>query len=161
MFIKLKAKKRLKQILILEVISIIFCISMLAKQGTSNSNGYILNIKLDSQETELSKSIKRGEEVYIDFCMQCHLGDGKGTPKVFPPLAGSDWLVNRRKESIHSIKYGLNGPIKVNGITYNSAMTPLGLEDEEIADVMNYIMNSWGNKQEKIVTIEEVIAIEK
>ncbi|WP_299437319.1 cytochrome c [uncultured Aquimarina sp.] len=161
MLVKLKIRKRLKQILILEIISILFCISMLAKQGTSNNNGYVTNVKLDYQETELSKSIIRGEEIYVDFCMQCHLPDGKGTPKIFPPLAGSDWLVNKRKESIHSIKYGLNGPIKVNGITYNSAMTPLGLEDEEIVDVMNYIMNSWGNKQEKIVTIEEVIAVKK
>jgi len=161
MFVKLKTKKRLKQILILEVISIVFCISILAKQGTSNNNGYIANMELNYQETELSKSMKRGEEIYIDFCIQCHLGDGKGTPKVFPPLAGSDWLVNKRKESIHSIKYGLNGPIKVNGVTYNSAMTPLGLENEEVAHVMNYIMNSWGNKQEKIVTLEEVTSVKK
>nr|WP_255420161.1 cytochrome c [Aquimarina sp. AD1] len=116
---------------------------------------------LNYQDTELSKSITRGKEVYMDFCMQCHLPNGKGTPKVFPPLAGSDWLVNKRKESIHSIKYGLNGPIKVNGESYNSAMTSLGLEDEEVADVMNYIMNSWGNKQQKMVTIEEVISIQK
>ncbi len=160
MFVKLKMRKRLKQILILEVISIIFCISVLARQGKPNTE-YIAILQSGDQETELSKSIVRGEEIYIDFCMQCHLHDGKGTPKVFPPLAGSDWLVNKRKESIHSIKYGLNGPITVNGESYNSAMTPLGLEDEEIADVMNYIMNSWGNKQKKMVTTEEVTAIKK
>ncbi|WP_299314848.1 cytochrome c [uncultured Aquimarina sp.] len=153
-------RKRLKQILILEVISIIFCISVLARQGKPNTE-YIAILQSGDQETELSKSIVRGEEIYIDFCMQCHLHDGKGTSKVFPPLAGSDWLVNKRKESIHSIKYGLNGPITVNGESYNSAMTPLGLEDEEIADVMNYIMNSWGNKQKRMVTTEEVTAIKK
>ncbi|MDH7444235.1 c-type cytochrome [Aquimarina sp. 2201CG14-23] len=153
-------KKRFKHILIIEVISVIFCISLVAKQGKSNSQ-YTINTPVDYQETELSKSIVRGEEIYTDFCMQCHLPNGKGTPKIFPPLAGSDWLVNKRKESIHSIKYGLNGPIKVNNQLYNSAMTPLGLEDEEIADVMNYIMNSWGNKQEKMVTTEEVKSIQK
>lgn len=93
--------------------------------------------------------------------MQCHLPDGKGSPNVFPPLAGSDWLTNKRQESIYSIKYGLRGPIKVNGKTYNSAMTSLGLEDEEIADVMNYIMNSWGNTQKKMVTVEEVAGVKK
>ncbi|GAA4276304.1 cytochrome c [Aquimarina mytili] len=113
------------------------------------------------QDTKLKESIARGREIYVDFCMQCHLPDGKGTPKVFPPLAGSNWLTQKRKESIHSIKYGLNGPIEVNGQPYNSAMTPLGLEDEEIADVMNYIMNSWGNTQKKIVTPEEVSNIKK
>ncbi|MBQ4822471.1 cytochrome c [Aquimarina sp. MMG016] len=116
---------------------------------------------MEIQDAKLSESIAKGSEIYTDFCMQCHLPDGKGTPKVFPPLAGSDWLVDKRKESIHSIKYGLNGPIKVNGKPYNSAMTSLGLEDEEIADVMNYIMNSWGNTQKKMVTTEEVALIKK
>ncbi|WP_299247845.1 cytochrome c [uncultured Aquimarina sp.] len=160
MFVNLKTKKRLKQILILELVSIVFCISVLAKQEKPNTE-YINSLTSDYQETELSKSIIRGEEIYADFCMQCHLHDGKGTPNIFPPLAGSDWLINKREESIHSIKYGLNGPIKVNGATYNSAMTSLGLEDEEIADVMNYIMNSWGNQQKKMVTPEEVGSVNK
>ncbi|MBP2832372.1 cytochrome c [Aquimarina sp. U1-2] len=116
---------------------------------------------VDSQNSKLAESMARGKEVYADFCMQCHLADGKGTPNVFPPLAGSDWLVNKRLESIHSIKYGLNGPIQVNGKSYNSAMMPLGLEDEEIADVMNYIMNSWGNTQKEMVTVEEVANVKK
>lgn len=133
----------------------------IAAQQEKTKNVYASDFKSDIQESKLSESIARGREIYSDFCMQCHLSDGKGTPKVFPPLAGSDWLVNKRKESIHSIKYGLNGPIKVNGESYNSAMTPLGLEDEEIADVMNYIMNSWGNTQKKMVTVEEVASIEK
>ncbi|MFL1896859.1 c-type cytochrome [Aquimarina sp. 2-A2] len=113
------------------------------------------------QVKTLEESMVAGEEIYLDFCMQCHLADGKGVPNAFPPLAGSDWLSSKRKESIHAIKFGLNGEIKVNDVIYNSAMTPLGLEDEEIADVMNYIMNSWGNTQETMVTPEEVAAIKK
>ena len=153
-------KKNLKHILILASICTLLYISINAIQGKSTAE-YNTILILDNQETELSKSITRGEEIYTDFCMQCHMHDGKGTPKVFPPLAGSDWLTTKRKESIHSLKYGLNGVIVVNGVTYNSAMTPLGLEDEEIADVMNYIMNSWGNEQDKIVTTEEVTSIKK
>ena len=88
------------------------------------------------------------------------MATGKGT-ETFPPLAGSDWLVNKRKESIHSVKYGQSGLIKVNGKNYNAMMSPLGLTDEEVADVMNYIMNSWGNKQSKMVTVSEVKAVKK
>ncbi|TSE05718.1 MULTISPECIES: c-type cytochrome [Aquimarina] len=135
-------------------------VSILAQKGNTDYT-YISNTELEIQDAILSESIARGKEIYADFCMQCHLPDGKGTPKVFPPLAGSDWLVNKRKESIHSIKYGLNGPIEVNGISYNSAMTSLGLEDEEIADVMNYIMNTWGNTQKKMVTTQEVSKVKK
>ncbi len=150
-------KRHTMRFLVLEVLVLITTISIVAQQGKSNNTYTPIKI----QDTKLSESIARGREIYTDFCMQCHLPDGKGTPKVYPPLAGSDWLVTKRKESIHSIKYGLNGPIEVNGEPYNSAMTSLGLEDEEIADVMNYIMNSWGNTQKKMITVEEVADIKK
>ena len=118
------------------------------------------NSKTSLMEVELVKSITRGKEIYTDFCMQCHLGNGKGSETV-PPLANSDWLVNKRNESIHSVKYGQSGPIKVNGKNYNAVMSPMGLTNEEVADVMNYIMNSWGNKQTKMVTVTEVKAVKK
>jgi len=115
---------------------------------------------INQSNDELAKSIQRGKEVYTDFCVQCHLANGKGT-ETFPPLAGSDWLVNKRKESIYAVKYGQSGQIKVNGKTYNGSMSPMGLTDEEVADVMNYIMNSWGNKQSKMVKVSEVKAVKK
>ncbi len=113
------------------------------------------------QDTKLKESMERGSEIYADFCVTCHLENGKGVSGVFPPLANSDYLMEKREASIHAIKFGLQGEITVNGETYNSAMTPLGLEDEEIADVMNYISNSWGNTTDKIVTVEEVAAVGK
>jgi mono/diheme cytochrome c family protein len=93
--------------------------------------------------------------------MQCHLPNGKGTPSTIPPLAGSNWLVSKRTASIHAVKYGQSGSIEVNGKKYNNSMPPMGLTDEEVADVMNYIMTSWGNKQKKTVTEAEVAAIKK
>jgi mono/diheme cytochrome c family protein len=124
--------------------------------GGENSVYHSINPANDA----LVKSINRGKEIYADFCIQCHLGNGKGSETV-PPLAGSDWLVNKRKESIHAVKYGQSGSIKVNGKSYNGRMSPMGLTDEEVADVMNYIMNSWGNKQSKMVTVSEVKAVKK
>lgn len=117
--------------------------------------------KTAAQETPLQQSISRGEGVYLDFCQRCHLPNGKGVGTTYPPLADSDWLTEKREESIHSVKYGLNGEIEVNGTVYNNVMTPMGLSDEEVADVMNYIMNSWGNTQEQMVTEEEVAVIKK
>lgn len=112
------------------------------------------------QNPELKKSIERGAVVYEDFCMQCHLPDGKGVPKAFPPLDNSDYLMNKRKESIKAIKYGMSGKIIVNGQAYNAAMAPLGLSDEEVMDVMNYITNAWSNKNTKMITVEEVSKIQ-
>ncbi len=121
-----------------------------------SSTYHTMNLSND----ELTKSIQRGKEVYTDFCVQCHLGNGKGSETV-PPLAGSDWLMNKRKESIHAVKFGQSGTIKVNGKNYNAKMPPMGLTDDEVADVMNYIMNSWGNKQSKMITVLEVKAVKK
>lgn len=113
------------------------------------------------QDPELKESMERGKEIYADFCVTCHLPKGEGVAHTFPPLAGSDYLLTKRQESIKAIKYGLQGEIIVNGITYNSAMAGLGLEDQEVADVMNYISNSWGNTSDAMVTAEEVSEVER
>lgn len=114
-----------------------------------------------NQDKALQESMDRGSEIYADFCVSCHLEKGEGVEATFPPLAKSDYLMNNRKESIKGVKYGQRGPITVNGKNYDNTMMPLGLEDEEVADVMNYIMNSWGNSGAKMVTVEEVSNILK
>ena len=113
------------------------------------------------QKPNLKQSMIRGNEIYVDFCMQCHLANGKGDGINVPPLDGSDWLTKKRKLSIESVKFGQNGPITVKGKKFNNIMPALGLSNQEVADVMNYIMNSWSNKQNKIVTVEEVAAVNK
>ena len=114
-----------------------------------------------SQNNDLKASMNRGQEIYTDFCVSCHLPNGAGVRKVYPPLAKSDYLQKHRVESIKAIKYGLSGEIIVNGEKYNNVMTSLGLSNDEIADVMNYITNSWGNKNDKMVTEAEVSKIKK
>ena len=108
----------------------------------------------------LKESLIDGEEIYNDFCAQCHLEDGEGVKGIYPPLANSDFLIDIN-QTIHSIKYGLKGPIIVNGEKYNSIMVSQGLDDEEISDVVNYILNSWGNSTNKIITEEIVKSINK
>ncbi|WZL89232.1 cytochrome c [Salinimicrobium sp. 3283s] len=110
---------------------------------------------------EMKESISRGAQVYNNFCASCHLSGGEGIKAVFPPLQNSNWIKEKQEESIHAIKFGLRGPIKVNGEKYDNLMPALGLSDREIADVMNYINNSWGNSVSNEVTEEEVAAIKK
>ncbi|GAA4280934.1 c-type cytochrome [Gaetbulibacter aestuarii] len=124
---------------------------------------FYLNFEGDQYTSQdpLQESIKRGADIYTDFCMNCHLASGEGVANVYPPLANSDYLMKNRKESIHGLKYGQQGEIVVNGKTYNNFMPPPGLGDDEIADVMNYINNSWGNKNTEMVTEAEVASIKK
>ena len=116
-------------------------------------------VKSQSQSKALKESIKRGNIVYSDFCVSCHLPNGSGVNKIYPPLANSDYLEANRYASIKGLKFGLKGKIKVNGVEYNKYMPPMGLSAEEIADVMNYMNHSWGNTFGKIVTVVEVSAI--
>ena len=109
----------------------------------------------------LQASIDRGSKVYEDFCISCHMSYGEGIKGVYPPLAKSDFLIKNREASIHVIKYGQKGKIVVNNATYNGYMAPLGLSDNEVVDVMNYITNTWGNKNNKLITVEEVSKIKK
>ncbi len=113
------------------------------------------------QKKPLEQSITDGKEVYQDFCIQCHLDTGMGVSGVFPPLAKSDYLANNVDLSIRALKYGMSGPIIVNGEEYNGVMQEQGLDDVEIADVMNYILNNWGNEFKKMITEEKVASINK
>lgn len=124
----------------------------------TNSGNEYLSIT-QQQPTPLQKSIARGKDIYTDFCIQCHMATGKGNGTTFPPLDGSDWLKKKRTESIHAAKFGQKGEIIVNGKKFNGIMPPAGLSDEEVADVMNYVMNSWTNKTKKMVTVKEVASL--
>lgn len=113
------------------------------------------------QEKTKAESIEAGAEIYQDFCVQCHLTNGKGVSGVFPPLQDSDYLLANIDRSIAGIKYGLKGKIVVNDEEYDGVMNNQGLDNEEIADVMNYILNQWGNKSDSFVTSEAVDQIQK
>ena len=113
------------------------------------------------QKKPIEQSIANGEEIYQDFCLQCHLSNGEGVSGIYPPLANSDYLFDNIDRSISNVKYGLSGPIIVNDEEYNAVMLNNGLDDEEISDVMNYILNSWENKTNEIITKERVAKILK
>ena len=113
------------------------------------------------QEKPLKQSILDGEEIYQDFCLQCHLSSGIGVFGVFPPLKASDYLLENTNLSIAGIKYGLRGKIIVNNEEYDGIMLRQGLDNEEVADVMNYILNEWGNKTSAFITPNQVSKISK
>ncbi|MBN4085545.1 cytochrome c [Flavobacteriaceae bacterium AH-315-B10] len=139
------------------LISFFTLVSILFFNKNSNKNYQSITL----QDDTLKESIKRGNKIYTDFCVTCHLPNGKGMANVFPPLANSDFLMEKQTESIRGIKYGMSGEITVNGKKYNGFMASMGLSNQEVADVMNYITNSWENKNDKIFTIEEVSEIKK
>jgi len=94
---------------------------------------------------DLKASIARGKEIYTAQCVTCHAEQGEGMENVYPPLAKSNYLANRDR-LIKIVLKGMRGPIKVEGATYDAEMVGFDLTNEQAADVINYVRNSWGNK---------------
>ncbi len=111
--------------------------------------------KKEEVQGDLSSSMKDGERLFKQNCMSCHMADGAGIPKAFPPLAKSDFLMADKNRAISIVLNGFEGPITVNGESFNSVMPKLNLNDAQVASIVTYIMNSWGNKG-TLTTIEEV-----
>ena len=99
--------------------------------------------------------MEKGKRVFAQTCVACHQPEGQGLPGVFPPLAKSDFLMADKPRAIAALIKGLSGPIEVNGQKYNGVMPPVMLNDEQVAQVLTYVRNSWGNSGD-IVTVDEV-----
>jgi mono/diheme cytochrome c family protein len=102
-----------------------------------------------------------GRQVYAATCLACHQGGGTGTPGMFPPLAGSEWVnAEGHQRIIRIVLNGLSGPIEVAGAQFNNVMVPWRdtLKDEDIAAVLTFVRSEWGNKGDP-VTVEEVKAV--
>lgn len=97
---------------------------------------------------------EKGKQVYMSLCFACHQADGNGLPGAFPPLAKSDYMLADRDRAIRVVLKGLTGPVTVNGKTINSVMPPQEavLTDAQIADVLTYVFNAWGNTGDAFTT---------
>ena len=103
----------------------------------------------------LEDQIAAGKQLFAGTCSVCHQANGEGLPNVFPPLAKSDYLAADPKHAIDIVLHGLTGKIKVNGHEYDSVMPPMSqLNDDEIANILTYVLNSWDNPGGRISKAE-------
>ncbi|MGC3946499.1 MAG: c-type cytochrome [Chryseolinea sp.] len=127
------------------------------------------SVEEKKEETTVTRLTGKDLEVYIKgkaiyaregYCNTCHQPDGKGlSASGFPPLAGTPWVTGSEERLIKIVLNGLQGPIEVNNQNYAGQvpMTPFGglLNDEEIAAVVTYVRNSFGNNA-SVVTADQV-----
>ncbi|MFO7754840.1 MAG: cytochrome c [Bacteroidales bacterium] len=104
--------------------------------------------------------MEKGKKVYDRECLVCHQSDGSGVPNMHPPITDSESVSGNTDSLIVLILDGMEGPVVVKGEQYNSIMPPLKnvLNDQEIADLINYLRNSFGNSGE-FVKPEDVAAM--
>ena len=104
-----------------------------------------------------AERIEIGGGVFANNCQACHQATGEGVPDAFPPLAKSDYLNGDKIRAIKTVTGGLETKLTVNGHEFNGVMPAWSLSDEEIADVLTYAYNTWGNSGLE-VTPDEVKA---
>ncbi len=102
-----------------------------------------------------AERIQLGRRLFTSICAACHQPTGQGRPNVFPPLAGSDFLNADKGRAINLVIFGRQGEVVVNGLKYNNNMPMFPLSDQDIANVLTYVYNSFGNSGLE-VTPEEV-----
>ncbi len=119
----------------------------------------VLGISFSSNAQDLVK----GKKIYETRCLVCHQADGGGVPNMNAPLDGSTNLVgNNIARLVRIVKGGYNEKIALDGYYYNNVMTPNpDFKDEDIANVLSYVRNSWGNKASKITVAQVKTALHK
>lgn len=105
-----------------------------------------------------------GAKVFRGQCAQCHQANGAGVPGVFPPLVDSPWVTGSEERLARILINGLNGPVEVKGTTYNGNMPAFGpnglnLKPRQIAGVLSYIRQDWGNAAPEVTeeTVQKVL----
>ena len=105
----------------------------------------LLDVVISARAADDTASIARGQALYLTHCSMCHGATGDGIKDVYPPLAKSDWVATNRQAVVRAVVAGLSGDITVNGQPYRGQMPPVMLDDTQTADVLTFVLNSWGN----------------
>lgn len=109
--------------------------------------------------SRLALSIANGKKVYVQNCLTCHQADGTGVATMNPPLIKTTYVLGDKATLIKIVLNGFNEDVLINGQSYSNSMTPHAtLTDQEIADVLTYVRNSFGNKA-STVTAAQVKAV--
>ncbi len=105
-------------------------------------------VKAHSKTPAVSaSSIANGQKVYTQYCLSCHQVDGGGVPNMNPPLSKTSYVNGDKTRLIKVVLNGFMQPVEIDGESYSNNMPPHNfLKDQEIADVLTYIRNSFKNK---------------
>ena len=109
----------------------------------------VATTEVPTQRTK-EERLALGQRLYESVCFACHQKDGQGLPPAFPPLAKSDYLMADRDRAIRIVIAGLQGEIVVNGKKYVGVMPAQALADDDVANVLTYVRNAWGNSDDAI-----------
>lgn len=105
----------------------------------------IFTLSVHSTFAADAAQMTQGQKIYESNCAACHGKKGEGRGTMFPPLYQSDYIMKKPQVLLQSMTKGINGPIKVNGKSYNGFMPSTAINDADVAAVATYIMNAFNN----------------
>src|SRR3982751_3083826 len=104
----------------------------------------------ESPDPSLKESIVRGEAVYRQSCIACHMADGGGAPPMNPPLIATSFVKGDKALLAGIVLKGMSNE-PVDGEKYHNVMPAMDmLTDQEVADVLTYVRSSFGNKESAV-----------
>lgn len=140
--------KHMKKVKVAFVAVLFFPLYSLAQSGKTSVPA--------GKGTPVQQAINRGKLVYGVNCLSCHQADGYGVGNLNPPLVGTSWVLGNKSSLIQMLLKGSQGQVEIDGDTFANAMPAQAhLTDQQIADVLTYVRNSFGNKA-SVVTPAEV-----
>ncbi len=126
-----------------------------AKQVDANADEMAIPEVDKETEVVLTEGMKAGNVIYDQYCATCHQSNGGGVPNLNPPLKGTDYVTGDKERLIRIVLKGSNVGLEVNGAFYSNAMPANDfLSDEDIANVLSYIRNSFGNRADTVSATE-------
>lgn len=111
-------------------------------------------VAVENEDLTKEQQIALGKNIYENNCLACHQASGEGIPSAFPPVAKSDFLNADHNRAINIVLHGRSGPIKVNGETYDSVMPAIALNNGQVANVLTYVLNSFGNNGGQVTSAQ-------
>jgi mono/diheme cytochrome c family protein len=116
-------------------------------------------VKKTIKPAPVAASIARGKIIYNQICASCHQADGSGVPRLNPPLIKTTYVLGDKTKLIRVLLLGLNEDVEIEGEYYSNPMpSQAALKDEEIADVLTFVRNNFGNKA-PVITSAQVKAV--
>lgn len=140
----------MKKFRVLFVLSLVLISTYLLAQKTPKKAAVI------KSAASVNTSIANGKVVYTQICLTCHQADGGGVQNMNPPLIKTSYVLGDKNRLIKIVLNGFNEDVEINGETYSNAMPAFAqLTNKQIADVLTYVRNNFGNKA-AAVTVADV-----
>ncbi len=126
---------------------------------TTKASESITTLQAPKEEEVVNESLIAGKTVYDMYCLPCHMSNGTGAPGMNPPLIGTEWVLGDKERLIRVVLLGFSEPVEIQGEIYQNVMASHSfLSDQQIADVLTFVRQSFGNNASEIVP-DEVKAV--